>query len=150
MSAATEDAEYSERTQRSQFRYRLTAKHHGGDRNAAMWLPSISPNEEFSVFDLADLHEIADERGWLYGVLLSEDGAVREIGVWDEKVAEFQPGNNRDEPWHGYQQWPVDKSGPANRRKQQCCPDRKVFDLMFAANLINKTQRKKLLSGKNR
>ena len=46
-------------------------------------------------------------------------------------------------------QWPVDAIGPANRRKQQCCPDRAVFDLMVTATLINKIQRKRLLVGRN-
>jgi hypothetical protein len=149
MSAATENVEHSATTQRSGYRYMFLAKHHGGDVNAAMWLPSISREMEFSIFDQSDLHEIVDERGWIYGVLLDEEGDLREIGTWDEQVAEFQPGVAAGNPWHGYPQWPVDKHGPPNRRRQQCCPDRMVFDLMLNAVMISKVQRKRLLTGRN-
>jgi hypothetical protein len=134
MSAATENVEHSATTQRSGHRYFFYAKHHGGDPRAAMWLPTISREVEFSIFDQADLHEIEDSRGWLYGVLRSDDGKLQEIGTWDEQVAEFQPGAPDREPWHGYPQWSVDKHGPPNRRRQECCADRKVFDLMVAAH----------------
>lgn len=149
MSAATENVEHSASTQRSGYRYFFYAKHHGGDKKAAMWLTSISREVEFSIFDQGDLRQIADERGWIYGILLDAAGDLREIGTWDEQVAEFQPGASAGDPWHGYPQWPVDELGPANRRKQKCCPDRAVFDLMLAAALINKIQRKRLLAGRN-
>jgi hypothetical protein len=149
MSSATENVEHSVTTQRSGYRYFFYSKHHGGDMKAAMWLSTISREVEFSIFDQGDLRRIADNRGWIYGVLLDDEGDLKEIGVWEEQVAEFQPGASVDDPWHGYPQWPVDKLGPANRRRQQCCPDRIVFDLMVAAAMIDRVQRKRLLSGKN-
>jgi hypothetical protein len=149
MSAATEDIEHPTRTQRRRFRYLFTAKHHGGDKGAAMWLPEINQETEFSIFDRADLHEIADEREWLYGVLLDERGRLRNIGTWDEQVAEFQRPATDGEPWHGYPQWPVDETGPPNRRKQSCCPDRVVFTLMMTAGIITKIQRKRRLTGRS-
>lgn len=76
-------------------------------------------------------------------------GDLQELGTWDEQVAEFQPGTAASDPWHGYPQWPVDRFGPPNRRKQQCCPDRQVFDLMVAAAMITKLQRRRLLAGRN-
>jgi hypothetical protein len=149
MSAANENVEYPEATQRSGYRYFFFAKHHGGDTRAAMWLTSISREVEFSIFDHGDLRDIADNRGWIYGVLLDDEGDLREIGTWEEQVAEFRPGVSLADPWHGYPQWPVDKLGPANRRRQQSCPDRVVFDLMVAAAMIDRIQRKRLLSGRN-
>lgn len=149
MSAATENVEHSATTRRSGHRYFFYAKHHGGDAHAAMWQPTISRDVEFSIFDLADFHQITDRRGWLYGVLRNVGGDLEELGTWDEQVAEFQPGVPPSDPWHGYPQWPVDKLGPANRRRQQCCPDRRVFDLMVAAAMINKLQRRRLLAGRN-
>src|SRR5262249_19937327 len=35
----------------------------------AWWLPQISLDEEFSVFDNADVLRILDSRGWLYGIV---------------------------------------------------------------------------------
>jgi hypothetical protein len=149
MSAATENVEHPTRTRRSGYRYLFTAKHHGGGgRNAGMWLPEIDRETEFGVFDVADFREIADSRGWLYGVLLDDGGKLRKIGMFDEQVAEFQPGAP-DEPWHGYPQWPMSEVGPVNRRKAKCCPERAVFDRMVATTLIKKIQRKRLLAGRH-
>src|SRR5260221_14523850 len=92
MSAATENIEHTARTQRNGYRYLFTAKHHGGDKTSAMWLASLNRDTEFSIFDLADLREILDDRGWLYGVLLDADGDLLDLGSWNEQVAEFQPG----------------------------------------------------------
>jgi hypothetical protein len=149
MSAATENIEHFARTRRSGFRYLFTARHHGGDTTAAMWLPSLDRDTEFSIFDLADLHDIFDDRGWLYGVLPSDDGDLRDIGTWNEQVAEFQPGTPDGDPWHGYPKWPVAEIGPPNRRKPKCRPTREVFDRMVAAGMINRIQRKQLLNGRH-
>src|SRR5262245_23956148 len=122
MSAATQDIEHPTRTQLSQYRYLFTANHHGADRNPPMCLPAISQETEFSIFDVADLRQVTDSRGWLYGVLLDGNGDLLDIGTWEEQVAEFQPGAGAADPWHGYPKWSVDELGPANRRKQQCRP----------------------------
>jgi hypothetical protein len=148
MSVATEDVEHPARTRRSNYRYLFTVKHHGGDKKAAMWLPSIDRDTEFSIFDVADDRESADGRGWLYGVLLGADGQLLEIGTWDEQVAEFQPGAE-GEPWHGYPQWVVNPLGPGNRRKQRCRPEKQVFDRMVTATMITPIERKRLLAGRH-
>jgi hypothetical protein len=85
---AVQDAEHPTRTRRSQYRYLFTARHHGGDKSAAMWLHEIDRDSEFAIFDVADFQEVADSRGWLYGVLQDGDD-LREIGTCDEQVAEF-------------------------------------------------------------
>src|SRR5437867_9439484 len=89
---AVQDIEHPARTRRSGYRYLFTAKHHGGDKRATMWLKEIDRNTEFSIFDVADFLEVADGRGWLFGVLPNDDGDLREVGTGEEKVAEFQPG----------------------------------------------------------
>jgi hypothetical protein len=149
MSAATQDIEHPARSQHSNYRYLFTAKHHGGDKSAATWLAEISHDTEFSIFDTADLRQILDSRGWLYGVLPDGIGELLTIGTWDEQVAEFQPGSSADDTWHGYPQWALDEPGPPNRRKQQCCPERLVFDRMAAVGMISKIQRKRLLTGRH-
>ena len=148
MSPATQDFEHPTRTQRSHFHYLFTAKHHGGDKSAAMWLPGISQETEFSIFDNADLQQMADGRGWLYGVLPDGNGELKSIGTWDEQVAEFQPGPSMVDPWHGYPQWALDETGPPNRRKQRCCPERVVFNHLVTAGIITKIQRKRFLTGR--
>jgi hypothetical protein len=148
MSAATEDIEHPTRTQRSNFRYLFTAKHHGGDKKAAMWLAGIDRDTEFSIFDVADFREIADSRGWLYGILRGDDGKLRDIGTWNEQVAEFQPGAV-GEPWYGYPKWVVNELGPPNRKKSHCRPEKQVFDRMVAATLIAPIERKRLLAGRH-
>jgi hypothetical protein len=136
-------------TDASGHRYQFTPKHHGGDSGAAMWLPQLTLDEEFGIFNTADRLQIADSRGWLYGVLRNPDGDLTTIGTWDEQVAEFPDPSPSTEPWHGYPQWVVDETGPANRRKQQCCPERMVFNRMVEAGLINRLQRKRLLTGRS-
>src|SRR5262249_32572249 len=136
------------RSQRSQYRYLFTAKHHGGGKGAAMWLPEIGHDAEFFIFDEADMQQLADSRGWLYGILRDTEGDLRSIGTWDEQVAEFQPGPSPVDPWHGYPQWPLDETGPPNRRRQHCCPEKTVIDQMVAAKIITRVQRKRLLTGR--
>ena len=109
---------------------------------------SVSLDTEFSIFDSADQQQTADSRGWLYGVLLDGNGDLQTIGMWDEQVAEFQLPSSATDPWHGYPQWALDETGPPNRRKQHCCPERAVFNRMAAVGVITKIQRKRFLTGK--
>ena len=61
-------------TRRSGYRYLFYEKHHGrGGTDAARWLPTLSQEQEFAVFDAADQAEISDERGWLYGIRPRDD-----------------------------------------------------------------------------
>ena len=56
-------------TRRSGYLYLFYDKHHGrGGPEAAQWLPSLSLDDEFDVFDVADRDDLSDERGWLYGM----------------------------------------------------------------------------------
>ncbi len=133
-------------TQRSGYRYFFYIKHHGGDRGAAQWNPSLGPEEEFSVFDSADLHELSDERGWLYGIGRDAGGGMLELGTWGQQVAEF-PLARPDEFWHGYPLWPLNEDGPDNRKGEQYRPSRDVFRRMEEANLLTSRERKRLYKG---
>jgi hypothetical protein len=147
--SAIQDVEHSRRTQRNQRRYLFAAKHHGANPAAATWLSEIGNDTEFSIFDAADEGQFHDDRGWLYGILPDGEGGLRELGVWEEQVAEFQPGVNLEDPWHGYPKWALSDEGPKNRRKQQARPDIVVFDRMIEAGLITLLQRRRLLGGKH-
>jgi hypothetical protein len=135
-------------TQRSRHRYQFRDKHHGrGGNDAAQWLSSMSQEDEFAVFDAADLHEISDERRWLYGVRpRDEQGRIPELGTWGQQVAEF-PFARPNETWHGYPLWPLGEAGPDNRKGEKCRPDKVVFQRMEKAAMITPRERKKLYKG---
>jgi hypothetical protein len=135
-------------TGQSGYRYQFTPKHHGGDICAAMWLPEISLDAEFALFDEADRLQILDSRGWLYAVVRDMNGDLMSIGTWDEQVAEFQFPSPATDPWHGYPQWAIEETGPPNRRKQQYCPEKDVFNRMVEMGMISRIQRKRLLAGR--
>lgn len=127
-------------------RYLFSAKHHGHDPNASRWLPALSRDEEFSVFDTADFHIVRDERGWLYGVRIGSSGDVLELGTWGQQVAEF-PLARPSEPWHGYPLWPLKEVGSSNRRGEKHRPPKGVFVRMEAEGLIRTRDRKRLQKG---
>jgi len=140
--------EHTGTTARSAYRYQFTPKHHGADQNAAQWLPDLSLEQEFSIFDEADQHELCDEDGNLYGVLRTANGDLEYIGVWDEQVAEF-PVARTGTAWHGYPVYPLAEIGPVNRRGQSGGPAKVVFDKMLHAGVIGRQQRGRLLKGKH-
>lgn len=126
-------------------RYLFSGKHHGGDRNAAQWLPTLSHDEEFTVFDTADFHDISDE-GWLYGVRIGPRGDVLELGTWGQQIAEF-PFARDNEAWHGYPLWPLKVAGPPNRKGEKHRPAKNVFLKMEAEGLIDTRDRRCLQKG---
>ena len=133
-------------TRRSGYRYQFTPKHHGADPEAAQWLPSLRLEEEFAVFDAADEHELSDDDGRLYGVLRNADEALRDIGTWQQQLAEF-PRASQGVPWHGYPIWAVNAQAPPNRSSEKVRPAKEVFAKMERAGLITARQRKRLYKG---
>jgi hypothetical protein len=134
-------------TERSGYRYLFTAKHHGGGSTTdARWLPDLCEDDEFAVFNEADVKDLADEDGNLYGALQDGEGGLRFLGTWQQQIAEF-PHTEGELPWHGYPLWAVNDLGPANRRRQQYRPAKSVFDRMAATGLIARAMRKRLMKG---
>jgi hypothetical protein len=146
MPVIRENREHDVTTQRSGYRYLFTVKHHGGDKYAGQWRLEMTFAQEFSIFDLADLHDLADDRGRLYGVWRDADGELLDLGTWGEQVAEFQTGGE-DQPWHGYPKWAINEEGPKNRQQEKLRPGRAVFNRMVAVGLITYSQRQRLLKG---
>ncbi len=141
------DELHSTLTQRSHYQYLFTAKHHGaGSSGDACWSSDVSRDEEFSVFDVADLHLFAADNGWLYGVLRDAKNELRDLGTWQQQVAEF-PKANEGVPWHGYPIWAVNEDAPANRAGQDMRPPKKVFKQFEKEGLITARERKRLLKG---
>ena len=136
-------------TRRSGYRYLFYDKHHGrGGPDSAQWLPSMSHDDEFAVFDTADFHDLSDDRGWLYGIRRDPDGEVLPLGTWGQQTAEF-PFGRENEIWHGYPLWPLKDTGPENRRGEKRRPSKGVFLKMERANLITTQDRKRLQKRKN-
>lgn len=132
-------------TVRSGYRYQFTPKHHGADPQAAQWLPELSLEEEFAVFDSADQFEIVGDNGWLYGVQ-PEGGGLRELGTWSQQVAAF-PSAREGEAWHGYPLMPLNDDAPPNRKGEKMRPSKGVFLKMGKAGLITTAQRIRLMKG---
>jgi hypothetical protein len=132
-------------TRKSRYRYQFTAKHHGGGKpDDAQW--SVSQEEEFSVFDTADYLDIFDDHGRYYGVLPTPARDLRDLGTWQQQIAEF-PRTSQGIPWHGYPIWAVNDLAPPNRSGEKVRPAKEVFQKMEAATLITSRQRKRLYKG---
>ena|SRR5487761_518789 len=132
-------------TEESKYQYQFTPKHHGAVADAAQWLPSLSLDEEFEVFNAADRESICDDRGWLYGVRQAGHELL-DLGTWSQQIAEF-PAATARQAWHGYPIWPVNEFAPENRRSHKMKPDRAVFEKLEAAGMLTKPQRRRLLKG---
>jgi hypothetical protein len=135
-------------TQRNGYRYQFYDKHHGrGGPDAAQWLPSLSREEEFAVFDSADLNELSDEQGRMYGIgSRDETDQIPDLGTLGEQVAEF-PYARPNETWHGYPVWPLVQAGPENRRGEMSRPSKEVFQRMVDVGLLTLRERKHLYKG---
>lgn len=138
---------HGEQSRRGRYQYQFLPKHHGGPGagpDEAQWLRSLSLDEEFSIFDAADEHELSDEDGNLFGVERQGPDSLRFIGIWREQVAIF-PVVREGEAWHGYPVYPLVDEGPEYRRGQKGRPDVSVFTKMVRAGIISPSQRKRLM-----
>jgi hypothetical protein len=139
---------HPQRTQRSGYEYFFYDKHHqSGYSEDAQWLPDLTHAEEFAVFDLADLHEISNEKGDLYGLHLDAEGAVMVLGTREEQVAEF-PVAREGHAWHGYPAWPIMRLDRDKKERKYPAP-REALAKMQEAGLITESQRKRLARGKH-
>ncbi len=136
---------YPRQTDRSNYSYMFTAKHHGGPRSRdATW--SINQDDEFAVFNTADVMELADDDGNLYGALREGENSLRTLGTWGQQIAEF-PCASEGAPWHGYPIWAVNDEAPPHRRGEKYRPAPVVFRRMEASGLINRNTRVRLMGG---
>ena len=138
---------HPQRSERSRHQYFFYDKHHkAGYSEDAQWLPELTHDEEFAVFDLADFHELSNEKGDLYGLRLNPERRVMSLGTREEQVAEF-PVAQGDHPWRGYPAWPIMRLDRDRSVRKYPAP-REALEKMKQAGLINENQRKRLLRGK--
>jgi hypothetical protein len=135
-------------SERSRYRYFFYDKHHkAGYSEDAQWLPEMTHDEEFAVFDLADFHDLSNEKGDLYGLRLNPERSVMILGTREEQVAEF-PVVETDHPWHGYPVWPIMRLDRDRNERKYPAP-RDVLKRMKDEGLITENQRKRLARGKD-
>ncbi len=131
-------------TQRSGHTYCFTPNHHGaGTKTDSQWLPNLPRDEEFAVFDLADLQDLSDPDGNLYGLRIGQGetgGEILELGTQGRSASPGSGREVRQRHWHGHPLWPIDARGVPNRRSQKYQPPPSVFAKMVAAGLISEPQ----------
>jgi hypothetical protein len=142
-----EDHVYPRPTDRSGYRYMFTTKHRGaGSSREARWAHDLSEDDEFSIFNTADVAQIFDEDGRHYGVLRDVSKRLREIGTERQQMAEF-PVADEGIPWHGYPAWPLSGRAAENKATHQARPSRLVFGKLESAGVLTKRERKRLFKG---
>ncbi len=135
-------------TQRSGYRYLFYDKHRGrGGPDSSQWSVSLSQDDEFAVFDVADRDDLKAERGWLYGVRPRDAGGrIPDLGTLGQQIAEF-PLARANDPWHGYPLWPLGENGPENRKGEKGRPSKVVFLRMEVVGLLTTRERKRPYKG---
>lgn len=133
-------------TRNHAYRYLFHPKHHDPGRVAdGQWLPEMTRDEEFAVFDLADDHDLLDEDGSLYGLRLSPAGEILALGTLEQQVAKF-PWARPGERWHGYPLGPlVRPRGPSP--SERVIPS-EVLKQMAKRGLLDDDQLRRLRNGK--
>ena len=129
-------------TRRNSFEYFFYTKHHGQDHSAIQGLSNMTRDEEFGVFELADFHDLSDDKGNLFGLRLDAQGAILELGTDGQQVAEF-PVPQSLTPWHGYPLLPLKSRG-----RPRLASPKQALRKMLAAQILNDRQYRRLLGGK--
>ena len=113
------------------------------------WRGELTDNEEFAIFEHADLLELSDERGNLYGMRIgpAPHREVRDVGTHRQQVAKF-PFSRREAPWHGFPLGPMEKDYDPPRPPRRALP-RDALTKMVASGLLNMAQLKRLVNGRN-
>jgi hypothetical protein len=133
-------------TQRSGYQYFFYTKHHQpNNKTDAQWEPAVTQDEEFAVFDLADLHDLSEPNSDLFGLHLGPGPTIQVLGTRGEQVAEF-PVTVTGQAWHGYPLFPIAKGGRGPKRKNPIPSD--ALDKMEQAGLLTPSQKNRLKGGK--
>jgi hypothetical protein len=136
----------------NQLTYCFTPKHHGvgsKSKSDSQWPPNLPRPEEFAVFDMADIHQLADPDGNLYGLRIRQAGErheILELGTRHEYIARFW-AEEHERHWHGHPLWPIQARDALNRARQKYCPSREVFNRMVAEGLLTEPQARRLKLG---
>jgi hypothetical protein len=136
-------------TQRNAYRYFFYDKHHGrGGPEAAQWALDLSENEEFGIFDQADLLDLSDDRGNLYGIRLGlePERQVLALETLRQQIAKF-PRARVGQEWHGFPFGPIDGNLAPPHPPNRPLP-KDALQKMVDARLLTGADRRRLLKGK--
>jgi hypothetical protein len=138
---------HPERTDRNTYQYFFYVKHHNPhNKDASQWLPELSHDEEFQIFNQADVSEIVGANGDLFGLRRGPEEQILILGTDKQMIAEF-PHTDPGRAWHGYPMWPIRKGKTAGRYRQPT--PREALKKMKEAGWITENQRKRLEAGKD-
>lgn len=147
MSGVDACPEHDQRTRSERhLRYCFSIKHHGGQKNAAQWVPDLSHEDEFAIFDDADFHELADDDGNLYGLRRDAELNLLPLGTFDEQITKFW-WIDANTPWHGSPLWHLKGLGPGNRKTDPI--PKEALEKMQMAGFIQAEHSRRLRKGKN-
>ena len=107
----------------------------------------MTHDEEFAVFDLADFHDLSNEKGDLYGLHLSPE---RSIMIWGLEKNRWRSFLFRKEiiPGMAIRAWPI-IGWSGTSRSEISLPPKDALEKMKHAGLITENQRKRLARGKH-
>jgi hypothetical protein len=133
-------------TQRRGYQYFFYTKHHqAGNSQDAQWDPGLTQDEEFAIFDLADLHDLSNPNGDLFGLHFGPGNKPLDLGTRGEFVAEF-PVAAAGQAWHGYPFFPIAMRGRTHTRKPRVPIE--ALKKMEQAGLLTRAQASRLKRGK--
>lgn len=137
-------------TQRSHYRYFFYDKHHGrGGPEAARWLPALNEDDEFAIFDQADLLDLSDEHRNLCGISIAPgpEREVRYLGTRRQQIAKF-PAAHPDAHWHGFPLGPLERNDGEPHPPVRPLPH-DTLRKMVTSGLLDESQRRRLMKGKH-
>ncbi len=136
-------------TERSGYRYFFYDKHHGrGGPDVARWLPELTDDDEFAIFNQADLMDFSDGHGNLYGMRFgaAPNRRVLKLGTLRQQVAKF-PRSHPGASWHGFPLGPLEGDFDPPHPPIRALP-RDALNKMVESGLLDAIQRSRLLRGK--
>jgi len=126
--------------------YKFTDKHHNCSKSEhACWLPTITRDSEFSLFQGAETGDYSDDRGHLYNVHRDGEEYI-EIGTRHELLAIFWNPHSAAE-WHGHPRWPIKTREAFNRKNQGYEPPKAVMQKMVDKGRISQRDADRILRG---
>jgi hypothetical protein len=113
--------------------YQSIIKHRDSNPSEAQWLSTISPQDEYALFDTADQSQWLDASGDYWSLRIDR----KVLGAEGERISKHPNPSNILVPWHGYPASPARRGGGDK-------PARTIIEAWLSAQLINRSFAKRL------